>query len=276
MEITIVGLGLIGGSFARAIKAKTKHRVLAFEQDSRALEAALSDGAIDAVATKETLLTTDLLIVCLYPLATVSFIEAHLPCCKRGVVLLDTCGVKESVCKAVEGLSVQYGARFVGGHPMAGRELSGYRHSLETLYEGASMILTPTETTDTAALSLIETLCTALGFTAVVQTTPAHHDRMIAYTSQLAHLVSSAYIKSPEALSQRGYSAGSYRDLTRVARLNEQMWSELFLENRQALLLELDIFLENLQDYRQALEDADHQQLLALLKEGRERKEQVG
>ena len=185
---------------------------------------------------------------------------------------MDTCGIKQKVVEAIEPLFSSTGVSYVGTHPMAGREFSGFDYALADLYQGASFIITPTEQTDKSAIQTVAGLADCLGFGRIVQATPQEHDRIIAYTSQLAHVVSSAYVKSPTLKAESGFSAGSFKDLTRVAKLNPEMWTSLFLDNRTALLTELDALLDHLREYRTALEQQDSQKLFELLEDGNERK----
>ena len=159
---------------------------------------------------------------------------------------------------------------------MAGRERGGYVHSSEELFTGASMILTPDENTDMRMLETLKAFFTDVGFAGLTFSTPEEHDRIIAYTSQLAHLVSSAYVRSPEAQKRRGFSAGSFRDMTRVAHLDEAMWTELFLDDADYLTEQLEILIAHLNEYHDALVKKDAAQLQALLKDGREKKATAG
>lgn len=274
--IGIVGLGLIGGSMAKAVKARTECRVVGFDIDAQTIRQALADGAIDVPGNEADFAALDLLLVSLYPDAVISFICENAAKLPKHCVIIDLCGVKASICAAVEPACAAASVALIGGHPMAGREFSGYAYSLPSLFENASMILTPTRCTTPEALEIAQRLFSALGFGKIVHTTPENHDHMIAFTSQLAHIVSSAYIKSPEALQQNGYSAGSYKDLTRVAKLNEDMWTPLFLHNREPLTAEIDEIIRHLQEYRDAIADGDGSRLRALLREGRIRKESIG
>ena len=264
MRIGIVGLGLIGGSMAKAVKAKTKHTVIGYEIDCEVLHRAQEEGAIDYEGNDDLLQTLDLLLVALYPGQTVEFIRAKADWIRPGCMVIDLCGVKGYICGALGPFCAQRGIAFIGGHPMAGREFSGYDAAQAGLFQGASMLLVPTEP-----------FFRSLGFEKVVVTTAENHDRMIAFTSQLAHVVSNAYVKSPEAEKHDGYSAGSYKDLTRVARLNDGMWSELFLCNREALLDELNGIIGHLEEYRDALEKGDRDGLQRLLKAGSDRKKRI-
>ena len=276
MHIGIVGLGLIGGSLAKAVKAKTAHTVLAFDKNEEVLSKALSDKAVDAVLDENTLSSCQIVLVALYPQAAVDYIRTHQDHFAKDGIVVDCCGVKEVVCTPCAEAAAQAGFSFLGGHPMAGIEKAGFDHSFPTLFEGASMVLTPEEGTDQKAVRTVSDLCGELGFGRIQISTPKEHDRMIALTSQLAHVLSSAYVKSPAALSHAGFSAGSFKDMTRVAWLNENMWTELFFDNKAALLDEIDGLIDRLQAYSDALRRNDKAWMHSLLKEGRERKEIVG
>lgn len=275
MRIGIVGLGLIGGSMAKAIKANTKHIVIGYEIDDETLRRAQQEGAVDCAGDERLLSTLDLLLVALYPGQTVNFIHAKAEWIRPGCTVIDLCGVKGYVCKELGPFCAERRLVFLGGHPMAGREFSGYDAAQAGLFQGASMLLVPTEAGSARHAEAVEPFFHSLGFEKVVVTTAENHDRMIAFTSQLAHVVSNAYVKSPEAEKHDGYSAGSYKDLTRVARLNEGMWSELFLCNREALLDELNGIIRHLEEYREALEKGDRDGLQRLLKAGSDRKKRI-
>lgn len=274
--ILIAGLGLMGGSLAKTIKLRTDCRVLGWNRTRKTAEQALSDGSIDAIATPALYKEADLVIVGLYPHATVDWLKEAIALLKKGCVVVDMVGVKTYIVNEVDTLAAAHGIHFVGGHPMAGREFSGLDYAVETLFDGASMIFVPTETSSEKILTALERFFMSLGFGQTVRCTAEQHDRMIAFTSQLAHVVSSAYIKSPEADLHNGYSAGSYRDLTRVAKLNESMWTELFLCNRDALTVEIDEIILHLKEYRDTIAANDEPKLKALLRDGRERKERLG
>jgi prephenate dehydrogenase len=272
MEIAIVGLGLIGGSVAKAVKKNTAHTVLGYDTDEQVMYKARLLDAIDAELTPERLSICDWLIVATRPEAAVAYVRENAARLKKGAVVMDVCGVKRCVCEPLWKLAEENGFTFVGGHPMAGREVSGFDHAGAELFRDASMILTPPRGADMALLEKLKKFWCSLGFGGVTVTTPENHDRVIAYTSQLAHVVSSAYIKSPTALDHIGFSAGSYKDLTRVARLDADMWTELFLENKDNLLTELDGLIERLTAYRKALAANDTADLRTLLAAGREQK----
>ncbi|WP_040196948.1 prephenate dehydrogenase [Candidatus Soleaferrea massiliensis] len=274
-QVAVIGLGLIGGSFAKAIKEYTDYTVIGCDTDQKVLQKALNEGTIDrALTEKKEIGRADMTILCLYPHQAVRFIEEHLEAFKPGSLITDTCGIKRYVVEQAQRLIGRRDLHFIGAHPMAGREFSGYDYSIPTLFAGASMILTPGE--DTGKIEFMKAFSKALGFAHVEVTTPQQHDTVIAFTSQIAHVLSNAYVKSPNALRQAGFSAGSFKDLSRVAKLNETMWTELFLLNRDCLGYELDMLIEHLSEYRDALKDNQPERLKALLKDGRELKERIG
>lgn len=282
MKIGIVGLGLIGGSLAKAIKSKTDHVVYGFDLDEVTQNSALSQTVIQGGFWEEKLESFALIIVTLYPKDAIKFIDKYSNKFNKNTIVIDCCGVKENICKQAFALGKQYGFTFIGGHPMAGREFSGYDFSSANLFVGAPMILTPDLTASNndekqvKELELLESLFIQIGFKDIIITDSVNHDQRIGFTSQLAHVVSNAYVKSPTALAHQGFSAGSYKDLTRVAKLNETMWAELFLENRKNLVGEIKGIIESLLKYQQALEEENRPQLEQLLKDGRLRKESVG
>ena len=269
MNIAIVGLGLIGGSLAKALRQKTDHHLLGFDQDRAVLDRALAEGVLAEALTEENLSCCDILLLALRPQAIIQWLTDHAPQLSCRTVVLDCAGTKAKVCAAGQGLARQWGFTFVGGHPMAGTEKMGYAASRPNLFDGASMLVVPGENYPPRVRTMVEELCREIGFGGVKYTTAQEHDRTIAYTSQLAHVMSSAYIKSPTAQNYVGFSAGSFKDMTRVAFLNEPMWTELFLENRENLLRELRELQGHLSDYIQALEDSNWGTLEGLLREGR-------
>ena len=276
MNIGIVGLGLIGGSLARATKEMTDHTVRAFDLDRSALLGASLVGAIDGELDKEALQKTDLLLLSLYPQAAVEYVRTHLDAIRPGTIVIDCCGVKRVVCEPLGALAGEHGFHYLGGHPMAGTQFWGFAHARASLFRGASMILTTEGVGDIRILERVKSFFLSIGFETLTFTTPEEHDRIIAYTSQLAHIVSNAYVKSPTAMQRKGFSAGSYKDMTRVAKLNVGMWTELFLENGDNLCKELDLLIENLQQYRDALNAGDEKTLRQLLEDGRQTKRQAG
>lgn len=275
LKIGVIGLGLIGGSFCKAIKSRTPHTCLGYDLDKGVCGKALAAGAIDGMlALPEGLRSgLDLVIVCLHPRQTIQFLRDYASAFSKRVLVIDSCGVKQRIFDGALPALQAAGVPFIGAHPMAGREFSGFDYALSDLYVGASLILTPPDGTDPAHMALLSGLAAELGFKRVVTTTPERHDATIAFTSQLAHVLSNAYVKSPTLFNQSGFSAGSFQDLSRVAKLDEQMWTDLFLMNRDALLSELGILIGNLQQYADALADEDAVRLKALLRDGRLLKE---
>ena len=276
MNVAIIGLGLIGGSMAKSIKNRTAHTVWGADLNSETMTMARMCGAIDGPLTEENLPQADLILVAIRPGAAIQWVRQHAPRIAKSAILVDLCGVKRTVVAAIAPIAEQHGFAYIGGHPMAGRERGGFTASTEDLYVGASMILTPDKRTDMHLLETLKAFFLDLGFAGLTFSTPEEHDRIIAFTSQLAHIVSSAYVKSPEAQKRRGFSAGSFQDMTRVARLDEDMWTELFLDDEDFLTKELDELIGHLTDYRNALRDKDAQRLHDLLKEGRELKATAG
>jgi len=275
MEIAIIGLGLIGGSIAKAAKKFTPHTVLGFDTDEQVMYKARLLDAIDAELTDDRLAICDWLIIATRPMAAVDYIRKHAAQIKKGAIVMDVCGVKRCVCEPLWQTAEEYGFTFIGGHPMAGREVGGFDHASADLFKDASMILTPKKNADIMLLDRLKKFWCSLGFGGVTVTTPENHDRVIAYTSQLAHIASSAYIKSPTALDHIGFSAGSYKDLTRVAKLDPGMWTELFIENREPLLQELDGLIGRLGEYRDALNTGNEEKLCELLTAGRDQKQEA-
>lgn len=273
MKICIVGLGLIGGSLAKAIKKNTHESCFGIDIDRGTIAGALAQEAIDGEMTIDDLAGCDVVIVGLHPEATIKFITENAGKFKKGSIVLDTCGVKGEIVRAVEGVCIENGVNFLGCHPMAGREFSGFAYSVDNLFEKASFIMTPTDRTPMRVVQDISRLAYNIGFAKVVVSNVEEHDSVIAFTSQLAHVVSSSYVKSPSLLKQAGFSAGSFKDLTRVAKLNEDMWTELFLMNRGPLVDEIEHIIARLTEYRDAIANNDAQRLHDLLKEGRELKE---
>ncbi|MBR2861761.1 MAG: prephenate dehydrogenase [Clostridia bacterium] len=275
MRIGIVGLGLIGASFAKAVKAYTDHSVYAFDINKDTLSFAEFMEIIDGELTDEEVSLCDYVFVSVYPEKAVEWIEENAKKLKKDSIVIDCCGVKEAVCQRCFDVARENGFTFIGGHPMAGYHKSGIKYSKATMFKGASMILVPENTEDISLLSGVTAFFKSIGFGSVTVTDAKTHDKNIAFTSQLAHVVSNAYVKSPQAIVHKGFSAGSYKDLTRVAYLNENMWAELFMENKEFLADEIDNIINELKKYSQALKDEDKEKLTALLKEGKERKELI-
>ena len=275
MTILVCGMGIIGGSIAKALKAFTPHRVLGMNRSPQPLEKALACGAIDAAVDEVSLSQVDLVFLCAYPAACVKLARVLGPHLKKGCIVCDACGIKTAICEEMVSLSHEFGFIFVGGHPMAGKERNGFDVSDAHLFRGASYILVPCGAPQ-EAVDTVRQLAFSMGFGSVTLATPTHHDRMIAYTSQLPHVLACAYVLSPSCEQHVGFSAGSYHDVSRVARINEVMWAELFLENREPLLAELDLLLDNLKDFRDAIHREDGDTLRRIMKQSRLTKEKVG
>lgn len=273
MIITAVGLGLIGGSLCKAIKKHTNHTVYGIDINKETISMALSQNAIDMETNDLSL--ADLTIVSLYPTDAIDYISANADKFKEGSIVIDTCGIKKAVVDGVTDILKKRDVTFIGAHPMAGREFSGFEYSLDNLFDEASFIITPSPAVPQAKLNLLEDFAYSIHFKKVVFATPEEHDQIIAFTSQLAHVVSNAYIKSPTHQKQLGFSAGSFQDLTRVAKLNEVMWTPLFMLNKEPLCFEINYIIEKLTEYRDALQNGDNDRLRELLKEGRILKEET-
>lgn len=272
-NIAVIGLGLIGGSICKTIKKHTGKCCFAMDINTQTLQNALQDQVIAAGITPDELKNCDIVIVALHPKQTIRFILDHAPLFKKGSIVMDVCGIKTAVVEQVTVPLKEQGVHFVGAHPMAGREFSGYEYALDHLFDRASMIITPTEQTSAEAVKEVAALAEIMHFKKVVISSPERHDQIIAFTSQLAHVVSNAYIKSPSSQYYDGFSAGSFLDLTRVAKLNENMWTDLFMMNKDPLLFEIDTIIDHLCEYRDALRRNDDDALRQLLKDGRELKE---
>lgn len=272
MIVGIVGLGLIGGSLAKAFK-EAGHTVYACNRTKAVEDVAIAAGVIDDVLCDKNIGKCEFIHLSLYPDASIKWLEDNAHLIGKDAVVLDECGTKRKICASCFEIADRYGFTFVGGHPMAGTHFSGFRYSRATMFSNATMILVPKDQRDFLLIERITASLKPLGLKKIVTTDPENHDKMIAYTSQLAHVVSSAFIKSPSALCHKGYSAGSFRDLTRVAWLNEKMWTELFIENGDYLAPEIDLVIENLQKYSDAIKSRDSESLEKLLREGRIAKE---
>ena len=252
MNVGIIGLGLIGGSFAQAA-TRAGHRVVVWNRTRATSEQAVADGAAAAVLEEDMTSTAgspDLYLISLPPDAVVPWIDAHQAAFKPGAVVVDATGVKGTICAAL-------------------RKYAGYANATPDLFSDASMILTPYPSCGRGPLDMLEAFFKGLGFGRVVSTTPEHHDEMIALTSQLAHVVSSAYIQDPLAKDHAGFSAGSFYDMTRVARLNPDIWTNLFLANKEALSSVLGGLIERLAEFKSALDAQDAPRLRDLLEKGR-------
>ncbi|MBQ3503791.1 MAG: prephenate dehydrogenase/arogenate dehydrogenase family protein [Oscillospiraceae bacterium] len=274
MNVGILGLGLIGGSLARAY-ALEGNTVYAAEKDESMLSFAMLSGAVHGRLDAASAADCDLILLAIYPEGSAAWLEQNAHLISPETLVMDCCGTKEAICRRCFPLAEKHGFTFVGGHPMAGSQFSGFKYSRANLFEGQPMVLVPPVFDSIQLLDRVKQLLAPCKFGSFSVTTSADHDRMIAFTSQMPHVLSNAFIKSPTARNHKGFSAGSYRDLTRVAWLNPSMWAELFLENKENLIFELDTYIESLSAYRKALVEEDEETLISLLEEGKKRKEEV-
>jgi len=275
MTVGIVGLGLIGGSFAKAFKRSEGITVLGHNRNKNMLDFAILSGAVDAPLEFEDISRCDLLLLTAYPEAAAEYLRQAAPHIGKNTLVMDCLGTKREICNVAFPLAEEYGFCYVGGHPMAGTHNSGFKYSRGDMFDGAPMVIVPPANYDMELLDRVKQLLSPVGFGSITVTSADKHDEMIAFTSQMAHIVSNAYIKSPTAGSHKGFSAGSYKDLTRVAWLNPQMWTELFLENGDNLLKELDFLIDRLGEYRKAIAENDAETLIRILDEGRMRKKEI-
>ena len=274
MTVGILGLGLIGGSLARAY-ALEGHTVYAIQRNEDMLAFAMLAGAVHGKLDESTIPECDLIFLAIYPAGSARWLENHAHLINPQSLVIDCCGTKQEICNRCFPLAEKYGFTFVGGHPMAGTQFSGFKHSRANMFVGAPMVLIPPRFDDMDLLDRVKEALAPCGFGSFSVTTAAEHDKLIAFTSQMPHILSNAFIKSPTAVSHKGFSAGSYKDLTRVAWLNPSMWAELFLSNEENILKELDFYIESLQAYRNAIASGNEEELIRLLEEGKKRKEEV-
>lgn len=278
--VGIVGLGLIGASFAKGYKAATKSgeyniKVLGYDIDSSVVLMGKISDTIDDELTPDRLVDCDIVVISVYPQACLDYMETNKDKFRKGGLVIDTCGNKRIVCDDAFKIANESGFTFVGCHPMAGTKYSGMAHAKATMFKGAPMVLVPEKFDDMEFIDYVKGYLEPLQFGSYCLSHADNHDHMIAFTSQMAHLVSNAYIKSPTAKSHKGFSAGSYKDMTRVAWLNPQMWCELFFENKDYLVEEIDILINEMIKYKEALVDDNREEMIRLLDEGRRIKEEV-
>ena len=275
MNILIVGLGLIGASLAKTLKKNTNHHIMGWNRTASVSWRAVADGVIDETGELDALIPkADVTFVNFYPDAIAPFIIENKNLFKENSIVTDSCGIKTKLCKELDNQDFNF--YFVGAHPMAGREVSGYDNSLATLFDNASFICTPYEYTPKYITDALVGLAQEMGFARTVVTTPEHHDEMIAFTSQIAHVLACSYVLSPLAPYHAGYSAGSYRDVSRVARINADMWTELFIANGEPLVREIDDLVSNLMKFKYAIVNEDSKQLHDLMEKGNKIKEEIG
>lgn len=275
MKIAVAGLGLIGGSVAKAFM-EAGNEVFGCDRDEVTMARARLENAVTDKLTKENIGSCEYIFIALYPEATMEFMEEYSPFISKDAIVIDCGGTKREICKKGFALAKKFGYRFMGGHPMAGTQFSGFKYSRASMFQNASMILVPDKNETIEILEKTKKLLQQAGFKSVTVSSAQEHDKIIAYTSQLAHVVSNAYVKSPNSRVHKGFSAGSYRDLTRVAKLNPDMWTELFIENGDNLCFEIDNIIAELQKYSEAIKTGDKTKLRSLLEEGSKIKESIG
>ena len=272
MKILVVGLGLIGGSLCKAIKKYTDHSVIGLNRTESTAVTALSEGAIDKIYEEGD--SPDLVIISLFPEASENWLRDHAAKLNKNALITEVCGIKGQFSHRMKKLAEENGLRYIGIHPMAGKEFGGYKNSFAELFQKANFIIAPFADSADSDIELLKGLVTEIGAGKIVVTSPEDHDKMIAYTSQLAHVVSSAYVKSPELALECGFSGGSFQDMTRIATMNENMWTDLFMQNRENLLFELDTLIDSLKEYSDALRNGDAEAMVSLIAEGRRLKEE--
>lgn len=271
MNILISGMGLIGGSFCKALKKYTSHTIIGYDTNIDVEKLALSEKSIDQIFNGD-YSEIDIIIVCMYPEIIEQYFYSTVPRIEKNTLITDVCGIKGEMSERLHKFTEKYGISYIPVHPMAGKEVSGYSNSSADLYIRANMVITPFKNSKISDVETLSRLSENIGFKKIVITTPKEHDSMIAYTSQLAHIVSSAYVKSPSLEKECGFSGGSFQDMTRIATMNEDMWSSLFLQNRVNLEKELSTLINNLEKYRKALEENDSETMKMLIREGSELK----
>ena len=272
-KVAVIGLGIMGGSIVKALKKSGKYYVIGYNRTTDISQRALADKAVDEIWDGASPLDADITVLAVNPNVTYDLFKTLPELLKKGSILTDICGVKAELVKTGEAAVREYGIHFIGGHPMAGRERSGYDYSTEDLFFNRSYIFTETVNTNKEALNILSQMALDIGCSDVTITSPEYHDKMIAYTSQIPHILAGAYMNSPTSATHKGYSAGSYHDVSRVASVDENLWSQLFLQNKENLLYEIDILIRNLQDYKEAVTRNDSSRLSGIIKTGRILKE---
>lgn len=282
MTIGITGLGLIGGSAAKAyreysIDSLTEIKIYGYDINDDVLNTAISENVIDGLLDKESICLCDMILVALYPEKAIEYIRSISPYIKPYTLVMDLCGTKGHIVNECSKIAKEYNYQYLGGHPMAGTHHQGYKFARSTMFHGSPMVIVPNDinSNNSESIEKAKNLLSPLGFRSYSITSADEHDRLIAFTSQLAHVVSNAYVKSPTAREHKGFSAGSYKDLTRVAWLNENMWTELFFENKEPLIFEIDRIINSLKEYSDALKDNDKEKMRDLLRDGRIAKEEI-
>ena len=265
-NILIVGLGLLGGSYARALKKKGYH-IEAITKEQSSVDFALREGIIDAGSTQvdaAMLERAELVIFALYPHVFIEWIRENQQFFHPGTVLTDVTGVKGSVVHEIQGM-LRADVEFIAAHPMAGKEVYGVENSDDRIFENANYIVVPTEKNTEEAIALCEELGRELGFKTVSRLSPEEHDEMIAYLSQLTHCIAVTLMCCHDNEHLVKYTGDSFRDLTRIAKINDAMWSELFMMNKEDLLAEMDLFIEKFSELRNDLKNDKIDEMRAMM-----------
>ena len=272
-RILIVGLGLIGGSYAEGLR-KAGFEVGAVTRSQKSIDYALGKGIIDSGSvevTREYVSRFDIVVFALYPHVFLSWIRDYQDYIKPGALLTDVTGVKRPVVYEVQAM-LRPDLEFVGAHPMAGREVYGVENADSRIFQGANYIVTPTEANSEEAVQSCEDLGRALGFGCISRLTPEKHDEMVGFLSQLTHCIAVVLMNSKESKHLVDFTGDSFRDLTRIARINDSMWSELFLLNRDELLSQMDLFAAKFGELRDALASGDTDKMKEMMRISTERR----
>ncbi len=272
-KILIVGLGVIGGGYAEALSAKG-YTVRCITKEQADIDYALRRGMISYGTTEveEKLVNeAELIIFALYPKIFINWVRKYQHLFAKGAILTDVTGVKGTVVDKVQAM-LREDCEFIAAHPMAGRERSGVEFADSSVFKGANYIVTPTEKNTKEAIELCRTLGSELGFSRISELSPKEHDEMIAFLSQLTHCIAVSLMNCNTAPNLEKYTGDSFRDLTRIAKINDKMWSELFTLNKDALLHEMDLFLDELCDFRRALAEGNTELMRKKMRSSTERR----
>lgn len=275
MEITIVGLGLIGGSMALALRKMNPRKIWAIDVDQIILEEAYVQGIIDGGSSDgaDILRHSDLVVMCIYPGLAIQFMKENMANFKSGAVITDTGGIKGKIVREIWKV-LREDLDFVGGHPLAGKECSGFRHASADLLMGANYLVTPVEKNKKESIAIVEKMICSMGCQKPIYMSPDKHDEIIALTSQLPHLIATALMNSSSYYDTDKLIGGSFRDATRVAQMNVRLWSELLVENKGNILTQIDIFMDNITRMKDALTRGDEDSLIQLLNKGNQARQQ--
>ena len=272
-KILIVGLGLLGGSYARVLKRFGFH-ISAITKEQSSIDYAINEGIIDEGSTEldeEIIGNADLVIFALYPHVFVEWIENNQKLLKSGAIITDVTGVKRSIVYKIQDV-LRDDVEFIAAHPMAGREVSGVENSTDKMFQGANYIVTPTDKNTTEAINTCLELGRLLGFSNVTTLSPEEHDEMIGFLSQLTHCIAITLMTCNDRENMEKFTGDSFRDLTRIARINDLMWSELFVANKDALLSQMDMFMDKFKELKTMLETEDIDGMRKMMRHSTERR----